>query len=88
MKTVEEYMNDPRILNDPDMEGALEPIREIHAIRLKLQDEYAGMTPEEEARVRNERAIKLLASIGADPHLYNFSDRGKLQPRVMEAVGK
>jgi hypothetical protein len=49
MKTVQEYMNDPRLLNDPDMAGALEPIREIHAIRLKLQDDTAGMTPEEVA---------------------------------------
>jgi hypothetical protein len=32
MKTVQEYMN------DPDMAGALEPVREIHAIRLKIQD--------------------------------------------------
>jgi hypothetical protein len=32
MKTVQEYMNDPRLLNDPDMAGALEPIRELCAI--------------------------------------------------------
>jgi exopolysaccharide biosynthesis predicted pyruvyltransferase EpsI len=36
MKTVAEYMNDPRILKDPDMVGALEPIRELHAIRRNL----------------------------------------------------
>jgi hypothetical protein len=38
MKTIQDYLNDPRILNDPCMAGALEPVKEIHAIRLKLQD--------------------------------------------------
>jgi hypothetical protein len=42
--TIQDYLNDPRMLNDPDMAGALEPIREIHAARLMLQDETAGMT--------------------------------------------
>jgi len=37
MKTVQEYMNDPRMLNDPDMAKALEPIKELHAIRLMIQ---------------------------------------------------
>jgi hypothetical protein len=74
-------MNDPRILNDPCMEGALEPIREIHAIRLKLQDEYAGLSVEEETKLRNKRAVEFLASIGADPHLVNLSGQGKLKPR-------
>ena len=39
MKTVDEYMNDPSIVNDSDMVNALEPIKRIHAIRLKIQDE-------------------------------------------------
>jgi hypothetical protein len=81
MKTVQDYMNDPRILNDLCMVGALEPIKEIHAIRLKLQDEYAGMTAEEETKLRNKRAVEFLAGIGADPHLVSFPGRGKLKPR-------
>jgi hypothetical protein len=44
MKTIQEYMNDPRLLNDPGMAEALEPVREIHAARLMIQDETAGMT--------------------------------------------
>ena len=47
MKTVQEYLADPRILNDPAMSGALEPVRELHAIRLMIQDETVGMTLEE-----------------------------------------
>jgi hypothetical protein len=81
MKTVQDYMNDPRLFNDPCMTGALEPVREIHAIRLKLQDEYDGMTAEEEIKLRNKRAVEFLAGIGADPHLVSFSDQGKLKPR-------
>jgi len=42
MKTFEDYINDPRILNDPEMTGALKPIRELHAIRLVIQDETTG----------------------------------------------
>jgi hypothetical protein len=52
-------MNDPRILNDPDMIGALEPIKRIHAIRLMSQDERAGMSPEEEIEYLNKRAEAL-----------------------------
>ncbi|MDR1902070.1 MAG: hypothetical protein LBQ88_07315 [Treponema sp.] len=34
MKTIQEYMNDPLLLNNPGMAEALEPVREIHAARL------------------------------------------------------
>jgi hypothetical protein len=80
MKTVQEYIKDPRILNDPCMVGALDSIKKIHAIRLKLQDEYAGMTAEE-TELRNKRALKFPAGIGADPYLVSFPGRGKLKPR-------
>jgi hypothetical protein len=49
MKTVQEYMNDPRMLNDPAMAGAYEPVKEIHAIRLIIQDETSGMSAVEKA---------------------------------------
>lgn len=89
MKTVEEYMNDPRILNDPYMEDG--PIREIHAARLMLMDETAGMTVQERCDYLNNKARDVLSSIGADPLLVSFPDGGKLrprtiQPRVKEAV--
>jgi hypothetical protein len=46
MKTTQDYLNDPRIPGDPEMMAAPAPIREIHAIRLKRQDERAGMNTE------------------------------------------
>jgi hypothetical protein len=88
MKTIDEYMNDPRMLNAPDMADATEPVKEIHAARLKLQDETAAMTPAEKNEYLNNKARKFLASIGVTPHLVNLSGQGKLQPREREAVGK
>jgi len=38
MKTLDDYMNDPDIANEPM------PWREIHAIRLKVHDETKDMT--------------------------------------------
>jgi hypothetical protein len=80
MKTVQEYMNDPRLLDDPDMAGALGPIREIHAIRLKLQDETAKMTPEEVADFYNKKAEAFLAPMGKTL-CYDLIGQGKLKSR-------
>jgi hypothetical protein len=76
MKTVQEYMNDPRFLNDPGMAGALEPIKEIHAIRLKIQDEMAGMSLEEKIDSLNKEAVAMGFSL-----CYDLEGRGKLKPR-------
>jgi hypothetical protein len=81
MKTLDDYLNDPRILNDPDMIGALEPIREIHAARLLLQDETAGMSVEEKVAFINARGNETLARHGLAPKMVNLSGQGKLKPR-------
>ncbi|GHV92472.1 hypothetical protein AGMMS50268_29750 [Spirochaetia bacterium] len=60
MKTVQEYMNDPRITEDPTMKDSLDLIKEVHAIRLKIQDENKGISVAE----RNRRAEASLASHG------------------------
>jgi hypothetical protein len=80
MKTIEEYLNDPRILNDPDMADALEPVKEIHAARLKLQDEVAGMTVQEEIDYINKKAEAFLAPLGMTL-CYDFAENGKLKPK-------
>ena len=69
MKTVQEYLSDPRMLNDPGMVKALEPIKEIHAIRLKLQDETAGMTEAERIEFINKRGREALARNGLSSRL-------------------
>ena len=71
MKTIQEYMNDPRMLNDPGMAKALEPVREIHAIRLKLQDETADMTETERIDFINKRGREALARYGLSSQLVN-----------------
>ena len=81
MKTVADYLNDPRILNDPDMAGTLEPIREIHAIRLMLQDERSGMSPEEEVKYLNNKAEAFLAPMGKSL-CYDLVGQGKMKPRM------
>jgi hypothetical protein len=60
MKTVQEYMNDPRITEDPTMKDSLDLIKEVHAIRLKVQDENKGISAAE----RNRRAEASLALHG------------------------
>jgi hypothetical protein len=82
MKTVQDYLNDPRILNDPGLISAPEEIRTIHAIRLKQRDETAGMSFEEQTAFHRKRADAMFASLGLPPPEYvNLSGQGKLKPR-------
>jgi len=81
MKTVQEYLSDPRMLNDPRMAEALEPIKEIHAIRLKLQDETAGMTEAERIEFINKRGREALARNGLSSRLANLSVQEKPSQR-------
>jgi hypothetical protein len=74
-------MHDPRLLNDPGMSEALEPVREIHAIRLKIQDETAGMTAAERINFINNRGREALALHGLSSRIVNLSGQGKLKPR-------
>jgi hypothetical protein len=83
MKTVQEYLNDPRMLNDPAMLGALEPVKEIHAIRLMIQDETAGMSVAEKTAYHKQGAEVLFSSLGLPPPNYvNLSGKGKLKPKA------
>jgi hypothetical protein len=49
-KSIDEYMNAPDIINEPM------PMREIHAIRLKIYDEIKDMTPSEHTAFFHNRA--------------------------------
>jgi hypothetical protein len=82
MKTMQDYMNDPRMLNDPYMAKAFEPVKEIHAARLMIQDETAGMTAAEKAAYHKKNVAALFSSRGLPlPERVNFPGQGKLKPR-------
>ena len=53
-KTFDDYMNDPRISNEPM------GLRITHAMRFKVQDETEGMTAEERTNYYNGSATRLL----------------------------
>jgi len=76
MRTVQDYLNDHRIFDDPFMADASEPVREIHAIRLKIQDEIAGMTLTERIDFLNREAEVFLAPMGKFL-CYDFAGKGK-----------
>jgi hypothetical protein len=82
MKTVQEYLNDPRLLNDPGLMAAPEELRIIHAARLRLQDETAGMTTGERSAYLKKKTLDAFSSYGLPaPEIVNYAGQGKLKPR-------
>jgi hypothetical protein len=87
MKTVQDYLNDPRITSDLGLMSGPEEIRTIHAIRLKQQDETAGMSVEEKAAFHRKKTDVMFASLGLPPPKYvSFSGQGKLKPKAVVGV--
>jgi hypothetical protein len=60
-KTLEEYMNDPEIIDE------IRPLREIYAIRLKIYDEIKDMTIAERTAYFNEGSARFLARNNSNP---------------------
>jgi hypothetical protein len=56
MKTIDDYLNDPELANEP------QALREVHAARLMIQDETKGMTAAERTAYYHETAIRFFAS--------------------------
>jgi len=54
-KTLDDYLNDPDIVNEPSA------LREVHAIRLMIHDETKGMTAAERTGFFHERAARFFA---------------------------
>jgi hypothetical protein len=50
MRTFEDYLNTPELVGEPEF------LQEIHAARLKIQDEIKGMTVAERAAYFNRAA--------------------------------
>ncbi len=58
MKSLATYMRDPDIADEPL------PLREVHAARLKIQDETKNMTQEERAGNTAKQAQKIIEQYG------------------------
>jgi hypothetical protein len=83
MKTVQDYLNDPRITGDPGLMSSPEEIRTIHAIRLKQQDEMKGMSYEEKAAFHREKTDAMFTNLGLPPPQYvNMTGQGKLKNKT------
>jgi hypothetical protein len=54
-----------------------EEIREIHAVRLKIQDETAGMTAEERAEYSQKKIADFFG--GTPPRFVNLSGNGRVK---------
>ena len=59
VKSIEDYLNDPDLANEPSL-------REVHAIRLKIHDEIKDMTAEEHTAYFNGSTARLLGKETAD----------------------
>jgi hypothetical protein len=64
-KTFDDYLNDPRIKDEPM------GLRITHAMRFKVQDDMAGMTPEEEKAYHSEKARSAFSRLGITPKYTN-----------------
>jgi hypothetical protein len=63
MKTYEDYLNDPALAGEP------RALREVHAMRLKVQDEIRGMTAAEQTAYFHEAVILDCTVTHAEPVL-------------------
>ena len=70
MRTIKEYLNDPRITNDSGLMSGPEEIKIIHAIRLKQQDEMAGMSFREKAFSQRQKIDSIFSDLGLPPPQY------------------
>ena len=58
MKTLNDYMNDPSVKNEPM------PLREVHAIRLMIHDRTKDMTSAERTAYYNRRGAEAAQKYG------------------------
>jgi len=78
LKTFDDYLNDPRIKDEPM------GLRITHAMRFKVQDETEGMTASERTAYYNEGARSTFSRLGMTPKhtsLYRESPLTQLPKR-------
>ena len=61
MKTINDYLKDPSLVHEPAA------LREVHAARLKIQDETRNMTAEEKKAYYHDVAAAFFARLGITP---------------------
>jgi hypothetical protein len=89
MKTVTDYLNDPRITGDPQMMNVLPLIRELHAIRLKQQDATTGMSAAELAEYHRKKTAELFAGTGFTPqYATERAGAGRIAQTTKTAAGQ
>jgi len=71
MKMLDDYMNDPDIINEPM------GLRITHAMRFKVREETASMTTAEKVAYINKKAEAVLAPMGKSL-CYDLVRKGKL----------
>jgi hypothetical protein len=62
-----DYLNDPSLMDEP------QALREVHAARLKIQDEIKDMTPDEQRIYFHDGTLAILAEYGIIPRYADFS---------------
>jgi hypothetical protein len=60
-KTLDDYLNDPDLVNEPFA------LREVHAIRLMIYDETKDMTAVEKTAYYRERAARFFSTDNSRP---------------------
>jgi Zn/Cd-binding protein ZinT len=73
MKTIDDYLKDPSLGNEPMA------LREVHAARLKIQDETKNMTAEEKKAYYHDGATAFFNRLGITPTYADFSSQDKLK---------
>jgi hypothetical protein len=85
MKTMQDYLNDPRITQDKGLMSGPPELVPIHAARLQIQDETAGMSVQERVDYLNHKAAAILAPMGIKISP-GFPGQGKLAARPSATV--
>jgi len=64
-KTLDDYLNDPDLINEPSA------LREVHAIRLMIHDETKNMTATEHTAYYHKWAQAAFSELGITPKYTN-----------------
>ena len=67
MRTFEDYMETPEIINEPLY------LREVHAARLKIQDETKNMSSEEWLNYWKQKEEEMIKEFGLEKNLVRGS---------------